>query len=236
MKTENTNQKTEVNFNDKQLEIFEKIINQNWVSLALPIKGTLNLMALTYIRSERIEGTNGDDRSVIAFHLEFLQDLIDNLRRCELYEPNIEEKKIFFDSHISGFNCLFNEPDFAYDLKNSLSGLSQDYIKSEEIEGEPMEDRKAISYHLHLLNSLVSDISDLAKITEGIRTINSVSEQNRENQHADCTCIECLKKEGTIKALEYLNDEQDKRIHDLIINGSLSKDCKVVLLSEPTKS
>jgi hypothetical protein len=73
----------------------------------------------------------------------------------------MEEKKMFFNEKISGFNTTWNNPETAYDVKNTLSLLSEEYIRSEEVAGEPQDDREVISFHLHLLNSLVSDIYDM---------------------------------------------------------------------------
>jgi len=266
MKTKKPSQATEVNLNAKQLDIFQKIISFNWAGIAVDIKKTLNLMALTYIRSERIEGESEETRADIAYYLWMLQNLIDDLRDCELNWPNIDDKKMFFDDRITGFNAL-SDPETASNAKDALSELALDYIKSKEVIGEPKEDRDKISLHFHLLNNLVSDIYDLAIITEEIERINSGIEKNVKTQAFDYQCRNCLSKEediknlkkkcavkdlkieelfidlkasfikkGTVEALEFLNAEQDKRIKDLIINGTSSKDCKVVTFPEPTKS
>jgi hypothetical protein len=234
METENMNLKTEVNLNAKQLEIFEKIINFSWANIAFDIKGTLNLMALTYIRSERIEGTPEEDRSTVAFHLEVLQDLIDDLRRCELSLPNIEEKKLLFDDQISGHNSVWQYPDFAHDVKNSLSGLMQDYIRSEEVEGEPLEDRKVISFHLHLLNTLVTDIYNMIINADHIEKEPGLTgATNMSDQTHNYICKECLKKEGEIEQLERELGIKQQRIEDIIINGIDTKgECTILELHD----
>jgi hypothetical protein len=161
MEADNTIPKTEVNFSEKQQEIFEKIISFSWGSSAFDIKGTLNLMALTYIRSERIEGDTPETRSDIAFHLEILQRLIDDLHHCELKIPYLEDKKQFFNKEIIGFCSVWNAAETIYDVKNTLSDLTLEYIRSEEGAGESQEDRDSFSFHLHLLNSLVSVIYEM---------------------------------------------------------------------------
>lgn len=218
MKTKKTNQLTEVNLSDKQLEIFEKIISFNWAGIAVDIKGTLNLMALTYIRSERIECESEETRSDIAFYLSILQDLINDLRDCELNYPNLDDKKLLFDDRITGFSAVWNAPEYASSAKNTLSELALDYLRSTEVPGEPKEDRDKISSHFHLLNNLVSDIYDLSIITEEIERINSGKEKSIKTQPFNYQCKECLRKEEEISNLEKKRAFQDLKFEELIID------------------
>jgi hypothetical protein len=254
MKTKKASQATEVNLNDKQLEIFEKIIGFNWASIALDIKKTLNLLALTYIRSERIEGECEETRANIAFHLWALQNLINDLRDCELNWPNLDDKKLFFDDRITGFSTEWNDPETASNAKDTLSELALDYIKSEEVTGEPKEDRDKISFHFHLLNNLLSDIYDLSMIAEEIERTNSGSEKSVKTQPFGYHCNDCAIKEEEIKKLQKINKEliidlkaslmeegkskyyedrcnrQERRIEELI-SGSKT-DCKLVIMEK----
>jgi hypothetical protein len=48
----------------------------------------------------------------------------------------------------------------------------------------------------------------------------------------DCDCIYCLRNQGTIRALEWLNAYQEKRIEALLeelrMNGPAAEECKVI--------
>jgi hypothetical protein len=252
MKTKKTSQAIEININDKQLNLFERIIGFNWANVADDIKRTLNLMALTYIRSERIEEESEEIRADIAFHLWEIQNLINDLRDCELNWPNRDDKKLFFDDRITGILTSWNNPETASNANDTLAELALDYIKSKEITGEPREDRDKISFHFHLLNNLLSDIYDLSMIAEEIERTNTGTEKRIKAQTFGYHCNECILKEAEIKNLKKKNEllildlkanlmeqgkseyyenrciEQEKRIEDLI-SGSKT-DCKLVVL------
>jgi hypothetical protein len=64
--------------------VLDEIIGLNgWADLGPAIKETLNLLLLTYVRSERIEGDSSAKREEIAFHMYMLNSLMDTLKKVE---------------------------------------------------------------------------------------------------------------------------------------------------------
>lgn len=149
---------TGISFNEKQLEIFEEIINYPWAEVADSIRKTLFLLGLTYIRSERIEGDNSNTRSKVAYHLEILNDLISDMRHCELNITDESKKKQFFEESYSAATSDWSDLDFERDLMNTVSILSLEFIRSEEIEQVSIKEREMISSNLVLIQDLIKKI------------------------------------------------------------------------------
>lgn len=148
---------TKISFNQKQLEVFEEIINYPWAAVADSIRKTLFLLGLTYIRSERIEGDNSNTRSKLALHLEILNDLISDMRHCELNIIDENKKKRFFEEYYSGLS-YWSDPGIERDIMNSISILSLEFIRSEEIEQKSIIAREVISSNLVLIQDLIKKI------------------------------------------------------------------------------
>jgi hypothetical protein len=111
----------------------------------------------------------------------------------------------------SQFNCW---DEYIPPIKETLMKLLLCYIKSEEIEENKVE-RDNMAINVYMLN----DILDQMLLFERVKTQLVKKEE---------ICKECLKKEGEIKALEWIAAEKDKRINELITGSS--DNCKMVVI------
>lgn len=153
----------DINFNEKQQSVFEKIISFTWGSSAYAIKNTLSELTLEYIRSEEIEDTYQEVRDEIAYHLFMINQLIDDLREIELNINDLHNKQLmFFDKVIS--SGYWDED--TYKIKNTLNSLSLIWIRSDRASDDIQETKDNFTSHMHLINSTIDNVYDFAQSSE----------------------------------------------------------------------
>jgi hypothetical protein len=113
------------------------------------VKETLLMLALEFIRSERIDGAKHETRSDFSFHLAVLNDIMNNLSECAKLPE--DEKLLFFENFTKGCS------EHAENIKETLNALSLVYIRSEQIEGSNQVLRNEIADHFYILDCLIAD-------------------------------------------------------------------------------
>jgi hypothetical protein len=109
-----------------------------------------------------------------------------------------------------GWDWIENIPS----IKNTILKLLLCYVNSEQIEG-CKEERELTAFHITHLNDLLENI---------LLFENAATPPIKD----DDFCIECIKKEGEIEALESICAQKEKRIEELILGSSY--ECKLVIL------
>lgn len=127
-----------------------------WDSSFRKIRNILFHLALTYIRSDTIEGANSTDRSEIAFNLYLLNNLTDDMLKYGISDP--AQRGVIIRELIehSGMES------YAEVAEKTLSDLTLEYIKFLDYYGETKERRKEVAEHLALLAELLGYIKDTA--------------------------------------------------------------------------
>lgn len=141
------------------LNLFSKLVELHggWKEALLSVKLTLFQLALVYIKSERIEQESQDTRGDIAFYLYILSGLMDELQLYYDADEPVREEILESILRLSAIG------DYAVEIRDSIQELALDYIKDNELSGEPKEKRELVAQHLEMLNTVVTDIEDLSK-------------------------------------------------------------------------